>query len=68
MTASEMAAFADMSDAETTAVAYVEAAGGDPNRALLWAIEDLIALEHRFAQAQRSVSKGYIRAAAMERA
>ncbi|WP_375409264.1 hypothetical protein [uncultured Methylobacterium sp.] len=52
-----------ISDAEMSAIAYVEAAEGDVARALLWALEDLIDCEGRLVLAQRSVSQGFVRAA-----
>lgn len=60
--AADLATVAAMSDAEVTAVAYTEAARGDTGQALRWAVEDLIALEARLAEAQRAVSHGYVRA------
>ena len=56
-------ATAPESEAEMSAIAYIEAAEGDLSRALLWALEDLIACEGRLAQAQGSVSQGFVRAA-----
>ena len=47
--------------------AYLDAAEGDLARALLWALEDLIACEERsaarIATAEALVSRGFIRAA-----
>jgi hypothetical protein len=61
MTAARIAEIATMSEAETVALAYEEAAGGDVRRALRQAIEDVLILETRLAVAERQVSYGYVR-------
>jgi hypothetical protein len=61
MTAAQIAEMASMSGAETVALAYEEAAGGDVRRALQQAIEDVLILEARLAVAERQVSYGYVR-------
>ena len=61
MTAAQIAEMASMSQAEMIALAYEEAAGGDAGRALRDAIDDLLALEERFAEAERLVSHGFVR-------
>lgn len=53
----------ETSDAEMSALAYAEAAEGDLARALLWALEDLIACEIRLVRTQGAVSQGFVRAA-----
>lgn len=61
MQASQSAAFAALSDAEVTAIAYEEAADGDSAQALRWAVDDLLAMEGRLVEALRAVSHGYVR-------
>lgn len=61
MTAAQTAEMASMSEAETIALAYEEAAGGDARRALQQAIEDVLILEAKLAIAERMVSHGYVR-------
>lgn len=61
MQATELAEMAAPSEAEVTAMAYVEAADGDIDLALRWAIGDLLAIEERFAEALQSVSHGFVR-------
>ena len=61
MNGSQLATMSALSEAEFTAIAYEEAAGGDSARALRWAVDDLIALEGRLADALRAVSRGYVR-------
>lgn len=65
MTAAQLAELASLTDAEMTAIAYLEAAGGDHDRALLAAVEDLIACEVRLSEAQCNVSRGFVRAPAV---
>jgi hypothetical protein len=62
MTAAQLAELAALTDEEVTAIAYLEAAGGDHDKALLAAVEDLIACEVRLSEAQRHVSRGFVRA------
>lgn len=61
MNGSQLATMSALSEAEVTAIAYEEAAGGDSARALRWAVDDLIAPEGRLADALRVVSRGYVR-------
>lgn len=61
MTAAQIAEMTAMSEADTVALAYEEAAGGDVRRALQQAIEDVLILEARLAVADRQVSYGYVR-------
>jgi len=61
MTAAQIAEMAWLSQAEMVALAYEEAAGGDVGQALRDAIDDLLALEARFAEAERLVSYGFVR-------
>ena len=63
MNVSQLATMSALSEAEVTAIAYEEAADGDSARALRWAVDDLIAMEGRLADALRAVSKGYVRGA-----
>jgi len=63
MTAAQIDEMAAMSEVETVALAYEEAAGGDVRRALRQAIEDVLILEARLAVAERQVSYGYVRRA-----
>lgn len=63
MTAAQIAEMASISEAEMIALAYEEAAGGDARRALVQAIEDVMALETKLAAAERMVSHGYVRGA-----
>ncbi|UMY19835.1 hypothetical protein MMB17_11355 [Methylobacterium organophilum] len=61
-TASQIQTVAAMSEAQVTAVAYLEAAEGDAERALAFAIEDLLRVEQDLAEMRRAVSHGYVRA------
>jgi hypothetical protein len=61
MQATELADMAALSEAEITTIAYTEAARGDVDLALRWAVGDLLASEQRFAAALRSVSHGFVR-------
>jgi hypothetical protein len=61
MQATELAEMAALSDVEVTTIAYVEAANGDIDLALRWAVGDLLASEERFAEALSSVSHGFVR-------
>lgn len=64
-TAAQVRTIADMSEAEVNALAYLEAAGGDAERALAYAVEDLLRAEGDLAVARRAISHGYVRAGAM---
>ena len=59
--ANELADMAALSEAEIITIAYIEAARGDVDLALRWAIGALLACEEQFATALRSVSHGFIR-------
>ncbi|WP_342150389.1 hypothetical protein [Methylorubrum sp. SB2] len=61
-TAAQVQTIADMSEAELAALAYLEAAGGDAQRALAFAVEDLLRAEGDLAVARRAISHGYVRA------
>ena len=65
MTATQIDEMAAMSEVETVALAYEEAAGGDLRRALRQAIEDVLIPEARLAVAERQVSYGYVRRASI---
>ena len=62
-TAAQHGILAAMSEAEVTALAYLEAAGGDAERALGFAVEDLLRTERDLAAARAAISHGYVRAA-----
>lgn len=62
MTASKIAMVASMTDAEAAAIAYLQSAGGDAERALSFAVEDLLEAERQCAEARRAVSQGFVRA------
>lgn len=61
-TASQIQTVAAMSEAEVAAIAYLEAAEGDTEQALAFAIEDLLRVEQDLAEMRRAVSQGYVRA------
>lgn len=61
MNVSQLATMSALSEAEVTAIAYEEAAYGDSAQALRWAVDDLLAMEGRLAEALRAVSHGYVR-------
>ncbi|KQP28772.1 hypothetical protein ASF27_20950 [Methylobacterium sp. Leaf102] len=61
MQATELADMAALSEAKITTIAYIEAARGDVDLALRWAVGDLLASEERFAAALQSVSHGFAR-------
>jgi len=61
MRANELADMAALSEAQIITIAYIEAAQGDVDLALRWAISDLLASEEQFATALQSVSHGFIR-------
>lgn len=61
MQVTELADMAALSEAEITTIAYIEAARGDVDLALRWAVGDLLASEERFAEALRAVSHGFVR-------
>ncbi|WP_019905875.1 hypothetical protein [Methylobacterium sp. 77] len=58
-----MAQIAAMTEAEVTAIAYLEAANGSVDHALRFAVEDILTLEGRLAEALLAVSYGYVRGA-----
>lgn len=61
MNASQLATMSALSEAEVTAIAYEEAANGNSAQALRWAVDDLLAMEAKLAEAIRAVSHGYVR-------
>ncbi|MBX9930815.1 MAG: hypothetical protein K2Y56_04645 [Methylobacterium sp.] len=61
MSAAEVAAFTALTDEDVAVVAYVEAAEGDIETALRFAVEDLLMAERRIALAAKLVSLGYVR-------
>ncbi|WP_342150250.1 hypothetical protein [Methylorubrum sp. SB2] len=61
-----MAAVAAMTDEDVTAIAYLEAAEGDSEQALRWAVTDLLRTEKALEQVRCAVSYGYVRAAVAE--
>jgi len=61
MQATELADMAALSEAEITTIAYIEAARGDVDLALRWAVGDLLASEERFATALQCISHGFVR-------
>ncbi|KQT14008.1 hypothetical protein ASG40_19470 [Methylobacterium sp. Leaf399] len=61
MTAAQIAAMMDMTEVEVAATAYIEAAQGDVDQALHWAVSDLLAMEAKLSEALRAVSRGYVR-------
>lgn len=63
VTASDMRTVAAMTDEDITAIAYLEAAEGDSEQALRWAVTDLLRTEKALDQVRRAVSHGYVRAA-----
>lgn len=63
VTASDMRAVAAVTDEDMTAIAYLEAAEGDSEQALRWAVADLLRTERTLDQVRRTVSHGYVRAA-----
>ena len=62
MTAVQRAELAALTVEEITASAYLEAAGGDHDKGLFIAIEDLLACERRLRETERNVSRGFVRA------
>lgn len=50
-----------LSDAETAVIAYLEAAQGDVERALAFAVGDILRLEANLIAALAAVSHGYVR-------
>jgi DNA-binding phage protein len=68
MTAAQLAELAALTDEEMTAIAYLEAFGGDHDKALIAVVEDLIACEARLSEVQRHVSRGFVRAPPVVRA
>lgn len=61
MSAAEVAAFTALTDEDVAVVAYVEAAEGDIETALRFAVEDLLMAERHIALAAKLVSLGYVR-------
>lgn len=53
--------FAALTEEDVAIVAYVEAAEGDMEAALRFAVEDLLVAERRVAHAAKVVSLGYVR-------
>lgn len=64
-TTAQLQTIADMSEAEVAALAYLEAAGGDAERALAFAVEDLVRIEGKLTATRAAVSHGYVRAGHM---
>lgn len=62
-TASEIAAIADLSEVDAAAIGYLAAADGDVDKALIWAVEDLLRAERELVTAWQTVSRGYVRSA-----
>ncbi|WP_238209197.1 hypothetical protein [Methylobacterium marchantiae] len=58
LTANHVARIAALTDIEVPAIAYEEAADGDAARSLRFAVEDILILEGRSAEALLVVSDG----------
>jgi hypothetical protein len=62
-TVAQMAEIEAMTDIEAAVLAYLEAAGGDFERALAFAVEDILRVETELVAAHQAVSHGYVRGA-----
>ncbi len=60
-TAAQLEEFGRLTEAEAAAVAYLEAAEGDIERALAFAVEDVLRAEAGLVAALAAVSHGYVR-------
>ena len=56
-----IATFSALTEEDVVIVAYVEAAEGDLEIALRFAVEDLLVAERQVAHAAKQVSLGYVR-------
>ena len=61
MPSAQVADFTALTGEDVAIVAYVEAAEGDVETALRFAVEDLLLAERRVADAAKMVSLGYVR-------
>lgn len=62
-TVAQMADIEALTDVEAATLAYLEAAGGDVERALAFVVEDLLRVEGELVAALSAVSHGYVRGA-----
>lgn len=60
-TAAELAQIEALTDVEIAALGYLEAAEGDVERALAFAVEDILRVEGELVTALAAVSRGYVR-------
>ncbi|WP_311275221.1 hypothetical protein [Methylobacterium sp. WCS2018Hpa-22] len=60
-TAAQLAEIEAMTDVEAGTLAYLEAAQGDIERALAFAVEDVLRLEADLVVAFKAISTGYVR-------